>query len=135
MAVQPASAYGAIFRKTAHTRPLMRDWRLSERASEEDEWLRALCLGGSGEAVGHALAELETAGFVRGRDFVLTVSSRGVVDDLPDWLVSKTPTDAQLLVEAGFSDGLWAKYDDSLKAQWLESLRRSAYRYADIDAA
>jgi hypothetical protein len=137
--VPTPGAYGLILRKTDRTKAFYQrnlahalDWmrRFHDPAATvaqveaqllQDEHLFACSVAQSRPDLEYVVRTIEDDGAVRGRDFVATMSGKGVIDPLPGWLrMELSPT--------GNPPELEAKMTPEVRAMW-EANRRPEYHY------
>jgi len=123
MSVLEPKSYGLIFRKGPRTRTALR--ALQEEVApvlyQDDEHLVATCLGASPARLDQWLERFDSAGLVRGQDFVVTANQAaigaGVQGPVPDWLeVCLSPT--------GNPPELEARMEPDVREMWERTCRR-----------
>jgi hypothetical protein len=92
MTVHTPMFYGLIVRKSNKTAEYVarcntthRD-RYPDMPHNEDEHLMAVSIAMSGDDLDYVISRFEAQGWVRGVDFVATMSEDGLLEPLPKWL-------------------------------------------------
>ena len=92
MTVHTPMFYGLIVRKSDKTAEYVarcntthRD-RYPDMPHNEDEHLMAVTIAMSGDDLDYVISRFEAQGWVRGIDFVATMSEDGLLEPLPAWL-------------------------------------------------
>ncbi len=120
MTVQLPRGFGLIVRKGHRTLPFIMQVEQSDphasvtipgSAFNEHDDLVGLSLALRATGLDPFIAQLQKFGAVRGRDFVVTASAKGLLDPQPEWLeVTLAPT--------GNPPELEAKMEPEVRAMW-----------------